>query len=120
MNNKEIVLWIILLILFGALTFLTPTLNSRTSGILWVIFIVIIIAIAILKLINMQKMKKSNPENVKANLFKDNAIIKILWAIFIVSIIYDVLKYNSPGTITTVSILLLAIAYIGEWFLKKE
>ena len=120
MNNKEIVLWILLLIILGILTFLTPTLDSKLSGQIWVTFIVIVIAIVAIKLLHTLKTNKTIQQNVKVEKFKDNIVIKILWILFIISIIYEVIKYNSPGTITTIIILLIAIAYIGEWFLKKE
>ena len=116
MSNKDIIFWVILLIIMGVLIFTTPTMDSQISGKIWIVFITIIIAIVLIKLISNTRKSKTT-ENTHNN---THIIIKVLWALLVISIILETVLYNSPGIITTNLIFLLLIAYFCQWFFKKE
>jgi len=117
MSNKDIIFWVILLIIFGVLTFTTPAMDSQISGKIWIFFITLIIAIVLIKLINNTRNSKTT-ENTENN--NTDIIIKVLWALLIISIIFETVFYTSPGIITTIIIFLIITAYICQWFFKKE
>ena len=81
MNNKDIILIVILFIIFGVLIFTTPSMDGRISLDIWILFIAAIFAAVIIRII-ISHRKKSKNELIEK--FKNHhMVVQILEIAFI-------------------------------------
>ena len=113
MKNKEVILWTMLLTVFAVLVFATPAMESRTSGTLWTVFIFAVIVIALIKTV-------AGYHNIGDNISKQSLLVKMLFLLFVATAVYDIINYNSVGSVSSLIILLLVMVKFMEWLLKKE
>lgn len=117
MNNKDIILIVILFIIFGVLIFTTPSMDGRISLDIWILFIAAIFIAVIIRII-ISHRKKSKNELIEK--FKNqHIVVQILIIAFIVLFIYQLVTVQQLR-ITSYIFGLLVIALFLQWFLKKE
>jgi len=117
MNNKDIILIVILFIIFGVLIFTTPSMDGRISLDIWILFIAAIFAAVIIRII-ISHRKKSKNELIEK--FKNqHIVVQILEIAFILLFLYELISVQQLR-ITSYIFGLLVLALFIEWFLKKE
>lgn len=120
MNNKDIILIVILFIIFGVLIFTTPSMDGRISLDIWILFIAAIFAAAIIRIIIIIISHRKKSKNELIEKFKNqHIVVQILEIAFIVLFIYQLVTVQQLR-ITSYIFGLLVIALFIEWFLKKE
>ena len=84
------------------------------------LLIVLLICMAIILIAMPIMALLKNPKNEFGESFKkQNAIIKILAAVFVITAIFEVMTSNDLG-LTSIVFLILMIAIFVQWFFKKE
>lgn len=116
MKNKDLIAAITLIAIFLILIFLTPVIDDRSSGIIWVLFYIIGSSLVVIWILSLNTSKITSIEEFKGQ----PKIMQILEAICVISLIYDITHIDNEFYISAVAIGVMVIVYFCMWFFKKE